>query len=397
MIFLTDMEKEFSKEPTEAGRQERLEFLKRQGVDTGHLLDSVVTAEQVKSNIENFLGTVGIPVGLAGPLHQIDGKSHRALYTGIATTEGALVASLNRGVKAINRSGGFDAVVTRKRMLRIPCFTFQNIHETQVFNTWILGQLESLQAITREHSKFGVLKEMKANLLGRVAHITLSFETGDASGQNMTTVCAWHICLWVQKTFNALHPEQPILEFLLDGNTSADKKISYASIQEGRGTSVTAECVLTDDVLEHTLKTSTASMLKWYNRTHAATILQGTVGYNINIANVIAGIFTATGQDIACVHESSVGLLFLEKHERGVYFSLTLPRLVVGTVGGGTGLPQQRKMLELSQCYGLGKVDDFAKLIAGFCLALEVSTSAAMISGQFAQAHDRLGRNRPTV
>lgn len=382
-----------TREASEQGRLHRLDYLSRRGIDTGILLQAGVSSDSVKSNVENFIGTVSIPVGLAGPL-LLRGPERRTYLAPIATTEGALVASMNRGAAAIQLSGGFDAVVTRKIMVRRPAFSFGSLREAAEFATWVESHFSAIQEIAEKYSKFAELVRLETTILGKEAHVSFQYKTGDASGQNMTTTCTWHACLWIEEHYNRAMPEAKIREFVLEGNGSADKKISFASIHEGRGTSVVAECVLEESAIRAKLKTTSEDMLRWYTRSLPIVSLGGMVGANLNVANAIAGIFTATGQDIASVHESAIGVLSLEKHERGLYCTLTLPRLVIGTVGGGTALPHQKKMLEIAGCAGAGRVEDFAKLIAGFCLALELSTISAMVSGQFAIAHERLGRNR---
>ncbi len=383
-----------TREASEQGRLHRLDYLNKRGIDTGILLQAGIASESVKSNIENFIGTISIPVGLAGPL-MLRGPEARIYHAPIATTEGALVASINRGAKAIHLSGGFDAVVTRKTMVRMPLFSFAGLREAVKFGNWVEKNFADIKAVTKKYSKFAELTRIENRLSGKEMHLSFQFSTGDASGQNMTTTCTWHACLWIEEKYNLEHTDAKILEFVLDGNASADKKISFSSIHEGRGTSVTAECILDESVVRSKLKTTSDDIVRWYQRSISMVTLGGMVGTSLNVSNVIAGIFAATGQDIASVHESAIGVLAFEKHERGLYCSLILPRLVIGTVGGGTALPHQKKMLEIAGCAGAGKVEDFAKLIAGFCLALEISTISAMVSGQFAIAHERLGRNRP--
>ena len=183
--------------------------------------------------------------------------------------------------------------------------------------------------------------------------------------------------------------------FFIESGVSGDKKVSFQSFISGRGTRVTAECLLPQAVVKEVLKVTPDELVRGYELASAFGVQSGTVGWNINVANVIAAMFTATGQDIACVHESSVALLYLRDAHEGVYASLVLPSLVIGTVGGGTHLPRQTELLHLMECAGPDKVSRLAEIIAGFCLALDLSTLAAIAGGQFAAAHERLGRNRP--
>lgn len=379
---------------TEEARLARLEFLKDLGMNTSSFKESKLDASSVKSNIENFIGTLNIPLGLVGPIvFQNENNEKEFAFTMAATTEGALVASMNRGASIISACGGFRAYVNKQRMLRAPMFCFENVYEAKEFSHWLKKQKSLLNEHITKYSQRAKLVEIKTNVLGRNVDCKFYFETADASGQNMTTICTWHSCLWIEDKFNSEHNFK-ISEFVLEGNGASDKKLSYSSIINGRGIDVVAECVIPEEILNKRLKVTSEKMLKWFNISYQLTSHDGMVGNNINVSNAIASIFAATGQDLACVVESAIGFLSMEPHPEGLYMSLKLPNLVVGSVGGGTGLLNQKAILELMGCYGTGKVEKFAKLIAGFALGLELSTMSAMVSGQFAIAHERLGRNK---
>jgi hydroxymethylglutaryl-CoA reductase (NADPH) len=185
------------------------------------------------------------------------------------------------------------------------------------------------------------------------------------------------------------------IDWILEGNGSSDKKVSTYSTSRGRGVNVTAECFLSEKVLNEVLRTSSHKMMQAFAPSCKLALMDGMVGYNINVANAVAAIFVATGQDLACIHESSVGILQLKEMEDGLRLRLNLPNLVIGTVGGGTHLRKQSEGLHILKCAGVGKVNRFAKLIAGFAMGLEISTYAAIVSGEFAKAHEKLGRNKP--
>jgi len=183
--------------------------------------------------------------------------------------------------------------------------------------------------------------------------------------------------------------------FFIDGGMSSDKKVSYQSFIKGRGIRVVAEVFIPGDILYSVLKVTPHQLAAAYHAGISGVIHSGVIGMNINVANVIAAMFTATGQDIACVHESSIAHFSIEAVNEGLYARMHLPSLIVGTVGGGTNLPQQRECLEILDCAGEGNAHKLAEIIASYCLALDLSTLAALASGQFASAHERLGRNRP--
>ncbi|HET6701651.1 MAG TPA: hypothetical protein VFH14_07610, partial [Gemmatimonadaceae bacterium] len=378
----------------EGSRRERLEWLgERTGAKLGPLDEMRLVAERLTSNIENAIGAVEIPVGIAGPL-LFDGDGARGMiYAPLATTEGALVASAARGATAITRAGGVRTRVLSQRMSRVPAFQFATAREAFAFAGWMIDQLEPLRQRVQEVSRHADLRVVNPVVSGSVAHVVFSYETGDAAGQNMTTGTTWHACQWILQQLPALGLVPTC--FLIEGNMSSDKKVGFTIPGGGRGCAVEAECTIDGETLVRVLKVSPGEILRAFDMMRSGALQAGMATFNINVANIIAGIFAATGQDIACVHESSLATLDLAPHRRGITAELSLPGLVVGPVGGGTHLPAQRALLESIGCSDTGTVQRFAEIIVGFCLALDLSTLAAISTGEFATAHERLGRNRP--
>jgi hydroxymethylglutaryl-CoA reductase (NADPH) len=374
----------------------RMKYLESISKDISkHINSETIALSQIQNNIESFIGTIEIPLGLIGPILFNDkNKEPEWVHAAIATTEGALAASMNRGSKAISECGGFKAHIVHQKMLRTPMFTFDSMSEALEFDEWIKNNFKHIKSITQKHSNYADLHEINSVVVGKIIHLKFIYSTSDASGQNMTTSCTWNACLWIEENFQE-QTDIEILHFVIDGNGASDKKVSFYAMQNGRGTHAISECFLTNEVIEKTLRTNAEDMFRSFNHSMAISRLDGMIGYNINVANTIAGIFGATGQDLASIHESSTAVLQMEKTTTGLYLSLTLPNLVVGTVGGGTHLPVASRILELMDCKGTGKVERFAKLISGYALALEISTLAAIVSGQFARAHQKLGRNKP--
>jgi len=349
---------------------------------------------QIQNNIENFIGSAEIPLGLVGPLLFEEAEKKQWVHTAIGTTEGALVASMNRGAKALSESGGFKAHILHQKMLRTPMFTFASMTEALAFEKWVKVNFKQLKEVCENHSNHAELQEIKSVVLGKIAHLKFIFTTSDAAGQNMTTACTWQACLYIEKAMES-EPKIDIQNFVIEGNGASDKKVSFYSMQSGRGISVVSEAVITHEALARTLRTTADDMFRAFNHSMAISRMDGMIGYNINVANTIAGIFAATGQDLACIHESSVAILQMEPCDEGLYVSLSLPSLVIGTVGGGTHLPIPAQNLALMGCKGSGGAFRLAQLIAGFALSLELSTHAAIVSGQFVRAHQSLGRNKP--
>jgi NADP-dependent 3-hydroxy-3-methylglutaryl-CoA reductase len=380
---------------SERARLERLEWLRR---ETQSVLAPLQTTrlqpERLTGNIENMIGAVEVPVGLAGPLLFRGHEAQGVIYAPMATTEGTLVASATRGATAISRSGGVHTRVFSQRMMRVPMFVLTTLEGAFLFASWVRDHVRELREQTKLVSRHAELISVEPTLIGRQVHVYFLYETADAAGQNMTTACTWQACQWLMAQMKHLEPVR-FESFIIESNMSGDKKVTFQSLTMGRGIRVVADCVLDGRVMEQVLKITPEQLLRAYAGIQAGAIHVGMVGFNIDVANTIAAIFTATGQDIACVHESGLGQLHLQPAPEGVYASLVLPSLIIGTVGGGTHLPAQHALLEMMGCAGARKVRRLAEIIAGYALSLDLSTMSAVATGEFASAHERLGRSRP--
>ena len=375
--------------------EERLRFLENQGYPLAEIRNHGLQMRDIQKNIESFIGSVEIPLGIVGPLlFQQSGLEAELVYCAAGTVEGALIASMNRGAKAISQSGGVQARILYQKMLRAPMFFFRNADEAEQFSIWVKRHFSDIKKQAQLHSNHADLIAIEDIQTDEAVHLKFIYHTGDAAGQNMTTTCTWHAIMWIITQFQE-QTDIPILQHVIEGNGSSDKKISAYTIEAGRGVHAEAECFLSDEVLQRVLRTTADKMLTCYHASRRLAEQDGMVGYNINVANAIAAIFVATGQDLASIHESAVGILDLEKKEGGLALKLKLPNLVIGTIGGGTHISRQKEVLELMACYGSGKIDRFATMITSFALALEISTFAAIVSGEFAKAHEKLGRNKP--
>lgn len=381
---------------TEKARQQRLAYLSKHAQCS---LDKVAhnsfDATALSNTIEGFIGSVEVPVGIGGPL-QIHGlHAQGTFYAPFATTEGALIASISRGATAITRSGGATARVLGQRMMRVPHFEFRSVIQAMAFSHWVVNYLDELRSEIANHSRYAQLVALTPQIIGRSVHLHFIYETAAAAGQNMTTTCTWHACQWIHDRLAATTDLKPH-HFMIDGNLSSDKKVSYQSLIHGRGTRVIAEVHLSAEVCKSILRVTPAQLVNAYHHVAEGAVAAGMVGMNINVANVIAALFTALGQDIACIHESSVAHLRMALNDDGaLYCSITLPSLVIGTVGGGTHLPHQRECLNMLGCTGPDSTSKLAEIIASYCLALDISTLSAIAADEFAKSHEKLGRNRP--
>ena len=379
---------------TKLSTQLRLDALEAIEIKTDKISSSAIELTDIQNNIESFIGTTEIPLGIVGPLLFNDSNKQELVYCAAGTLEGALVASMNRGARALSLSGGFSAEIAWQRMSRAPMFLFETENEALIFKNFTETIFDDIKKVTTNYSNHAKLNNIEIVQLEKVVHLKFIYNTGDASGQNMTTTCTWHAMLFI---IDKLKKEKNIvpLDFVIEGNGACDKKVSNYNMNSGRGINVTATCFLSEKVINEVLRTTSDKLINCIIPSKKLATLDGMVGYNINVANAVASIFVATGQDLASIHESGVGILNLEKTTEGLKLQLNLTNLVVGTVGGGTNLPKQSQALEIMKCLGSGKVERFAKLIAGFALGLEISTFAAIVSGEFAKAHEKLGRNKP--
>ncbi|MFK8057989.1 MAG: hydroxymethylglutaryl-CoA reductase [Saprospiraceae bacterium] len=341
-------------------------------------------------NIENFIGFAQIPIGLAGPLLLNGTAGSTEHLIPMATTEGALVASYNRGIKAGSMSGGFVTRTIANQVQRSPYFEFDKLTEAMAFGSWIKSLQTTLEAGVRQVSRFAKLSGLEVLHEGNGVHVTFSFETGAAAGQNMVTIVTDHIL----KQVLAKAPHTP-KHFFIDANMSGDKKSNYRALSNVRGRKVISEVLLTKEVIQNTLKSSAENIAKLWQTGTLAALQAGAVGNQGHIANALTAIFIACGQDVACIAEAAVGISRVEAKSNGdLYASLTLPGLIVGPVGGGTALPTQKEALEIMDCNKPEDVNKFAEICCAVALAGELSIGAAIAEGHFASAHQALGRKR---
>ena len=380
----------FTNDNTINGQKERIALLEEKELSIDYITAKkhFNSPETLKGNIENYIGMVQIPIGLAGPLLVNGVNAVGDFYVPLATTEGALVASYNRGMKACRLSGGITSVCLVEGIQRSPFFKFDNIVAVGLFIKWVHEKMETFKEIVVNTSRFAQLNEVKTNIEGNSVILTFEYATGDASGQNMVTICTDRICKYILKNF-----EVTPTEWYIESNYSGDKKATALSFSNVRGKKVTSEIVLPRKIVEGTLKTTPEMISKYWQSSTLAVIQSGSIGAQGHIANGLTALFIACGQDVACISESSVGLTRMETNSDGnLYASLTLPSLIVGTVGGGTGLPTQQECLKMLDCAGVGKARKFAEICCAVSLAGEISIASAMSAGHFTSAHKNLGR-----
>ncbi len=356
----------------------------------GALVDPVTLNSMAlyQGNIENFIGTAKIPIGLAGPL-RVNGMSAQGdYYVPMATTEAALVASYSRGANLITAAGGASVMVLNEGVGRTPGFAFADLIEAGRFVSWALCKVDDFRRLAEGTTRHGRLIDMSVTVEGNHVYLGFAFTTGDASGQNMVTIATNAICEWIV----ANSPVAPD-HWFIEANMSGDKKASAQSFMTVRGRKVTAEAHLPAELIRQHLHTTPACMAEYWRMSAMGAVMSGTVGVHGHISNALAALYIATGQDAACVAESAVGVGRLEvTASGGLYATVTLPNIMVGTVGGGTGLPTQRACLEIMGLAGPGRAGALAEVCAALCLAGELSIVGALCAGHFSRAHQTLAR-----
>jgi hydroxymethylglutaryl-CoA reductase (NADPH) len=372
-----------------AARDERRAFLRERGFAVEALSgEKAIAPEELRANIEGLVGFAQIPVGVIGPL-RVNGVHARGdFYVPLATTEGALVASYQRGAKLIGLAGGASVLCLVESVLRAPGFSFTSMIEAGMFLAHVVSRFEALQARVKETSRHASLVQIDPVLSGKEVYIVFHFTTGDAAGQNMVTFATAALCSDLLES----SPVQPQAWFI-EANMSGDKKATQLAFQSTRGKKVIADVTIPRELVVKYLHTEPEQIFKYWQLAVVGSLQSGSIGMQGHYANALAALFMACGQDVACVAEASVGLTRMDVTASGdFYCSISLPNLIVGTVGGGTHLPTARECLEMLGCYGAGGAKKFAEICAATVLAGEVSIAGALASGEFAQAHQAFGR-----
>lgn len=358
------------------------------GVELNHISKySIDMTDTSKKNIENPIGTVQVPVGVAGPLLIHTEDEEIETYIPLATTEGALLASINRGCSAIRRSGGCNVAILANQMTRAPVLKTKSVTDAKKLKDWIKEHFDEIKEKAESTTSHGkLLKIDPIAIVGRFVYPRFVYETGDSMGMNMVTIATEESLKYIEK-------ENDISILALSGNFCIDKKPSALNLIEGRGKSVVAEVVVPKEVVEKTLKTTTDAIVEVnYAKNLLGSAIAGSYGYNAHYANIVAALFIATGQDPAHVVEGSIGITSAENNAGDLYFSITLPDLPVATVGGGTRLETATEALNLLDAKGSDKVERYASIVGGSVLAGELSLIGALAAGHLARAHKKLGR-----
>lgn len=342
----------------------------------------------VTHNIENMIGCIQIPVGIAGPLLVKGEYASDSYYIPLATTEGALAASINRGCRAVSTAGGSEVRIFGDGMTRAPVFAAQSVPHAAESATWILHNINLLKTAAESTTHHGKLNEVSVYTAGTSVYVRMKFSTGLSMGMNMATIASEAAC-------KVIADQTGLRLVASSGNLCCDKKPAAINLIEGRGKTVSAGIFLSETILKNVLKTDAKTMAEVNLRKNMeGSARAGALGCNAHAANILAALFIATGQDTAHIVEGSSCITTTELRESGIYVSVTIPALQIGVLGGGTELPCQRESLNLLGC-GSKHDDDalkFAEIAASAVLAGEISLLAALGTHTLGTAHKKLAR-----
>ena len=381
-----DRDDDYTREAAEGRRA----FLEEQtGAELEHVSAYSFDPRVVQGNVEHFTGVAQVPIGVAGPL-LVDGEHAQGeFYVPLATAEGTLVASYNRGMKLLREAGGVKTTILDDRMQRAPAFLFEDARGARDFGEWLDEHFDEIREVAESTTKSGRLQDIEQYSASRILYTRFNYTTGDAAGQNMTGKATQAACHWILEQYPAID------RFFLEGNFATDKKSSQINMLRTRGKRVVAEATIPDALFKEVMNSSSELMYWARQVSNLGGFMSGVNNNGAHSANGITAMFIATGQDVANVAESSAAFTYAELRENGdYYYSLTIPSLIVGTYGGGTGLATQRECLELLGCYGKDRVRKFTEIVAATVLCGELSLGSAIVAEEWVEAHDLFGRNR---
>lgn len=361
------------------------------GEQFSHIKQYSLAPSELQGNIENFTGVAQVPLGLAGPI-TINGEHAQGDFiVPMATTEGTLVASYNRGIKLMNACGGVKCTVMDDAMQRAPVFVFQDARGARDFVEWVTRNFSYIKQQAESTSSIAELTYVDHYLSNKFAFLRFNYKTGDAAGQNMVGRATFAACGWILDSYK----QHKITDFYLESNFATDKKASQINIMRTRGKRVVAEIRLKKEQLLQIMRVEPVQLDYHHRVSSIGSFLSGVNNTGLHSPNGITAMFIATGQDVANVAESSAAIFYSELDDDGdLYLSITIPSLIVATYGGGTGIGTQKECLKMMDCYGENRVYKFAEIVAGVVMAGEISLAAAISSSDWVSSHEKHGRNK---
>ncbi|HEX8105825.1 MAG TPA: hydroxymethylglutaryl-CoA reductase [Solirubrobacteraceae bacterium] len=381
-----DKENDYTREAAAARREFVAEHT---GTALEHVAAHSFDPELVRGNVEHFIGVAQVPIGLAGPLLVNGEHAQGEFYVPLATAEGTLVASYNRGMRLLHEAGGVTVTVMDDRMQRAPAFLFESARGSRAFAEWLDEHFDEIRAAAEATTSTGRLIDIDKYTAGRMLYTRFNYTTGDAAGQNLTGKATQAACQWIVEH----HPA--IEQYFLESNFATDKKSSQVNMLHTRGKRVIAEATIPDALFRKVMRSSSEVMYRARQVSNLGGFMSGVNNNGAHSANGITAMFIATGQDAANVAESSAAFVYAELRDNGdYYYSVTIPSLIVATYGGGTSLATQKECLEMLGCYGKGNVRKFTEIVAATVLCGELSLGSAIVAEEWVTSHDLYGRNR---
>jgi len=374
-----------------AAEARRRYVAKETGADLTTVGEYAFDAEDAEPNVENMIGAAQVPMGVVGPVPVAGGAADGDYHLPLATTEGALIASVNRGCSAIRSAGGADARITDSGMTRAPVFRVDGVVEGKEVVDWVADNEDRLREAAESTTSHGELLGVDPYVVGDSVYLRFAYDTKDAMGMNMATIATGEAC-------DVIEAETPAELVALSGNLCSDKKPAAINAIEGRGRTVTADVELDRELVEERFGTTPEAIAEANTRKNlVGSAKAGSLGFNAHAANVVAAAFLATGQDEAQVVEGANAITTIDDRGDALYASVSIASLEVGTVGGGTKLPTQAEALDVLDLRGGGdppgsNADALAEIIAVGALAGELSLLAALASRHLSSAHEDLGR-----
>jgi len=348
-----------------------------------------IPSEQMRGNIENPIGSVQMPLGVAGPLVVHGEHAEGAFYVPFATTEGALVRSYERGMVMLTRAGGATARIIVDANVVCPTFSFDSVADAAAFAARLPTHFDALKAEAESTTRHGRLTAIAPRVSGRAVIVSFVYHTADAQGMNMIVKATERAAEWLVANGHA--PRYTVFSGM-----SSEKRASGFLLSGGKGKTVVAGARIPADALRTYMRVTPREVVAFWHDTVVGHLQANTIGFNGHYANGLTAMFIACGQDVANVANAAVGITDYElTAEDDLYASVTLPALTVATVGGGTMLGTSAECLAMLGCAGAGGAPKLAEIVASALLAGDLSMAAAIISGEFVNAHESYGRNRP--
>ncbi len=351
------------------------------------------------TGIEQQIGGASVPLGLGGPLKIIGEHVDGEVYLPVATNEAALVAGLNRGCKAFNESDGIKTIVTRDHMTRAPMVELPNSKSASLLSKEISKKdalYEKMKKAAEMDSKVSKLLDIQPFQMGRRLSLRFYFQTGDSMGMNSATK-------YSANAIKVLKEEKPDVKLIsLTANMCSDKKATHINVLLGRGKSVETEVLIPGDVVRNNYNVEPEDIVKLnFLKNFQGSSFAGTLtGFNANVANTIAAMFIATGQDAAQIVESSSAFVNMEMVGGDILFSGSFPCIEVATVGGGTSAGTAKECLEILNCRGPGNPSGsnsrkLAEIIAAAASAQDFNLIGAQAHEyELAESHVKLARGK---